>query len=52
MTVKERILTIRLSESIRHFSDYASKIGLSVAQSKERAMNQTNRNKVRNIKTE
>ena len=44
MTVKERILAIRLSESIRRQHDYANHIGVSVEKHKERNVNQANRN--------
>lgn len=30
MTIKERIVAIRLSEKIEHMTEYANKIGLSV----------------------
>ena len=44
MTVKERILAFRLSESIRRQPDYADHIGVLVETHKERNGNQANRN--------
>ena len=43
MTVKERILAIRLSESIRRQLDYADHIGVEVEEIKERQVNQGKR---------
>lgn len=45
MTVKERILAIRLSESIHRQPDYADHIGVSIVEHKDRNINCANRNK-------